>query len=88
LAIIRLTSAQSEQNILFLRDTGEEERGITMRITIPNRELKEELEDTLGVKVTKQLLEEFIGYLKVDLSQWINDNRKSFVTKLAEEKRI
>jgi len=59
-----------------------------MRITIPNRELKEELEDTLGVKVTKQLLEEFIGYLKVDLSQWINDNCKSFVTKLAEEKRI
>lgn len=76
------------RNILFLRDTGEEERGITMRITIPNRELKEELEETLGVKVTKELLEEFIGYLEVDLPQWIHDNFKSFVIKLAEEGRI
>ncbi|HVP93436.1 MAG TPA: hypothetical protein VMS94_06840 [Acidobacteriota bacterium] len=69
-------------------DTGKEECGIAMRITVPNRELKEELEEKLGVKVTEQLLEEFIGYVEVDLPQWMNDNFKSFAIKLAEEGRI
>jgi hypothetical protein len=59
-----------------------------MRIAIPNKELREELEERLGVEVTKQLLEEFIGYVEVDLPQWINDNFKSFAIKLAEEGRI
>ena len=71
-----------------MRDAGEEGCGITMRVTISNKELREELEERLGVKVTKRLLEEVIGYLEVDLSQWIRDNLESFVTKLAEEGRI
>lgn len=59
-----------------------------MRITIPNKELKEGLEERINIKVTKQLLEEFIAYIEVDLPQWIHDNFKSFVIKLAEEGRI
>lgn len=59
-----------------------------MRITIPNRELKEELEERLGVKVTRKLMEEFIGYVEMDLPQWREDNVKSFIIKLAEEGRI
>jgi hypothetical protein len=59
-----------------------------MKIAIPNKELKEELEAMLGAKVTKQFLKDFIGYLEVDLHQWITDNFKSFVIKLAEEGRI
>jgi hypothetical protein len=59
-----------------------------MRLTIPNKELKEELEKRLGVKVTKKLMEEFIEHFEVDLPQWIEDNFKSFIIKLAEEGRI
>jgi len=59
-----------------------------MRITIPNKELKEDLEETLGNKVTKPLLKEFIEYLEIDLPQWINDNLDAFTTKLYEEGRI
>jgi len=59
-----------------------------MRITIPNRELKEDLEEMLGTKATKLLLKEFIEYLEIDLPQWINDNLDAFATKLSEEGRI
>jgi len=59
-----------------------------MRITIPNKELKEDLEETLGTKITKPLLNEFIEYLEIDLPQWIKDNLDTFTTKLSEEGRI
>lgn len=73
---------------ILAKGTVKEERGTLMRIIIPSKELKKELEERLGVKVSKELLSEFIGYLEVDLPQWIHDNLKSFVTKLAEEGRI
>lgn len=59
-----------------------------MRITIPNKELKESLEERMNIEVKKQLLKEFIEYLEVDLPQWIRDNLKSFESKLIEEGRI
>jgi len=59
-----------------------------MRIEIPDKELKESLEEALGTKVTKPLLKEFIEYLGIDLPQWINDNLHAFTTKLSEERRI
>jgi hypothetical protein len=59
-----------------------------MRITIPNKELKEGLEEVTDVRVTRQLLEEFIAYLELDVGQWVRDNLKSFELKLVEEGRI
>jgi hypothetical protein len=59
-----------------------------MRITISNKELKENLEEKMNVDVKKLLLKEFIEYLEVDLPQWIHDNIRSFELKLIEEGRI
>jgi hypothetical protein len=59
-----------------------------VKIVVPDEDLKEGLEERLGVKVSKELLAEFVSYLKIDLAQWIHDNFKAFVIKLAEEGRI
>jgi hypothetical protein len=63
-------------------------RNLEMKITVPNEDLKEGLEGRLGVKVSKELLKEFISYLEVDLAQWIYDNLKAFEVALKEERRI
>lgn len=59
-----------------------------MKITVPDEAFKEALEERLGIKVSKELLKEFISYLEVDLPQWIHDNLKAFEVTLREEGRI
>jgi benzoyl-CoA reductase/2-hydroxyglutaryl-CoA dehydratase subunit BcrC/BadD/HgdB len=78
----------TQQIVLFLGAPVKRTEEAKMKIIIPNEELKEDLEERLGAKVSKQLLEEFIGYLEIDLPQWVRDNLKSFELKLVEEGRI
>jgi hypothetical protein len=59
-----------------------------MKIVISDEAFKEALEERLGVRVSRELLKDFISYLEVDLAQWIHDNLKAFEVALREEGRI
>ena len=59
-----------------------------MKIMVSDEDLKEGLKQRLEIKVSEELLKEFISYMEADISQWIHDNLKAFEEVLRYEKRL
>jgi len=59
-----------------------------MKIEIPDDDLRDGLKARLEIKVSDELLKEFISYLEVDLAEWIHSNLKAFHEALRYDGRI
>jgi len=59
-------------------------RILTLKIAIPEGDLRELLEDTLGHKPSRDELKRFKDYLGVDVYEWLRDNAKAFMQSLSE----
>jgi DNA-directed RNA polymerase specialized sigma subunit len=55
------------------------------RLVVPIKDIKDELEFHLERKPTKEEIKAFIGFLEVDIPQWLTDNAKNWVRRQQEQ---
>jgi DNA-directed RNA polymerase specialized sigma subunit len=54
------------------------------RLVIRIKDIKEELKFHLERKPTREEIKDFIGFLEVDIPQWLADNAKNWVRRQPE----